>query len=585
MPSESTAARQSWLRDLLLLFLMASLWLCGFLGTRPLANPDEGRYSEIPREMAESGDFVTPRLNGVKYFEKPPLLYWLSALTFRAFGVSQFTARLWNGLFAVMGVMMTYAAARMLHGRSAGIWSAVVLATSLLYYGLTHIVLLDMAVAVEMAGALFAFLLGVREPAGRRRMGFFLAFYVFMALATLTKGLIGFMLPGAVAFLWLLLLNRWRSLWPFYPVVGIVLFLGIAAPWHVLAALANPSADGTVWPGYARGLAFHQTHQNTGWTWFYFVNEHFLRFTTKEHGRYEPWWFFLPVLVGGLFPWTVFGWQAVKESLAGGWKARKENAEAWFLVIWSVFIVLFFSKSQSKLIPYILPVFPAVAVLVGSHLAAVFSAGALDRGRGGARVFAGLLVLFAIAVIVMPAPKNQPDFEAQLPVLKPLLAGVMLAGAGLTIVLIRRNQASGVRMGMAVSTMAVLMTLTYVAQELDHSSSKDFATILETRIKPEDRIYTVGIYPQDLPVYLNRLVSVVEYQGELQFGIDAEPSVSAGRYLDREAFFKQWAEPGTSYALMRTWYYDKWFAGTAGPHEIIGKSDKLILVVKSPTQS
>lgn len=583
MPLVPVHSRSSWIKDLLLLSLAASLWLCGLLGMRPLANPDEGRYSEIPREMAASGDYVTPRLNGVKYFEKPPLLYWLTATTFKAFGVNPFTARLWNGLFAVLGVLMTYVAARVLHGRMAGIWSAVVLATSLLYYGLTHILLLDMAVAVEMAGALFAFLLAVREPAGRKRLGFFLAFYVFMALATLTKGLIGFMLPGAVVFLWLLLLNRWKSLWPFHPILGILVFLGIAAPWHVFAALANPSADGTVWPGYARGLELHKLSQNTGWTWFYFVNEHFLRFTTKVHGRYEPWWFFLPVLIGGLFPWTIFGWQAVRNALTGGWKARREHPEAWFLVIWIAFIVLFFSKSQSKLIPYILPVFPALAVMLGTYLTEVFSTGALKRGRAGAWVFVGVLVLFAAAVIVMHAPKNQPDFQAHLPVLKTWLVGGLLLGAGVTSLLIRRNQASRVRVAIAGSTALFLLTLTFAAKDLDNSSSKDFAAILESRIKPEDRLYTLGIYQQDLPVYLNRLVSVVEYEGELQFGIDAEPEVSAGRYLNREDFFKQWAGPGTTYALMRTWYYDTWFAGTAGPHEIIGKSDKLILVVKSPS--
>jgi 4-amino-4-deoxy-L-arabinose transferase-like glycosyltransferase len=153
MPANSATLRSTWIKDLLLLTLMVGLWFCGLLGLRPLANPDEGRYTEIPREMAASGDFVTPRLNGVKYFEKPPLLYWLSAITFKAFGVNQFTARLWNGLFAVLGVLMTYVAARVLHGRTAGLWSSVVLATSLMYYGLTSVVLLDMAVAVEMAGA------------------------------------------------------------------------------------------------------------------------------------------------------------------------------------------------------------------------------------------------------------------------------------------------------------------------------------------------------------------------------------------------------------------------------------------------
>ena len=568
MLPDSASIRSTWIKDLLLLTLMVSLWLCGLLGIRPLANPDEGRYTEIPREMAASGDFVTPRLNGVKYFEKPPLLYWLSAITFKAFGVNQFTARIWNGLFAVLGVLMTYVAARSLHGRTAGIWSAVVLATTLLYYSLTHIVLLDMAVAVEMAGALFAFMLAVREPAGRKRLACFAAFYIFMALATLTKGLIGFMLPGAVAFLWLLVMNRWRSLWPFYPIVGTVLFFGIAAPWHILAAKANQS------PIQAHDFA-----------WFYFVHEHYLRFTTKIHGRYEPWWFFIPIVIVGFFPWTVFAWQALRKALTGGWKARQQNPEAWFLVIWIVFIVLFFSKSQSKLIPYILPVFPALAVLVGHYLAETFSPGVLKRGRGAAWVFVGILVLFAVAVVFVPAPKDQPEFAAQLPFVKTLLAGVLLLGAGSTSIAIRRNQAPPVITCMAGSMILFLLSFTYAAKALDHSSSKDFAAILEKRIKPEDRIYTVGIYPQDLPVYLDRMVSVVEYQGEMQFGVEAEPAVSAERYLNREAFFNQWALPGTTYALMRTWYYDKWFAETAGPHEILGRDDKYILVVKSQSNS
>ena len=103
------------------------------------------------------------------------------------------------------------------------------------------------------------------------------------------------------------------------------------APWHVAVAVANHSAD--------RQLDF---------AWFYFIHEHFERFTTTVHQRYEPWWFFLPFVIGGLFPWVVLAWQAVSRALAGGWQARQKNAEAWFLILWIAFIVLFFSASQSK---------------------------------------------------------------------------------------------------------------------------------------------------------------------------------------------------------------------------------------------
>ena len=290
-PTPVSHGRRSWLRDFLVLAVLSGVWFCGLLGMRPLSNPDEGRYTEIPREMAASGDYVTPRLNGVKYFEKPPLVYWLSALTFRQFGVNEFTARLWNGLFAVMGVLMTYGTARSLYGRGAGIWAAIVLATTLMYYAMSQIVLLDMAVSVTVSGALFAFILAMREPRGRKRLGWFLVLYGCMGLATLSKGLIGIALPGAVIFLWLLALNRWRALWPFYPLIGTLLLLAIAVPWHVLAARANPD--------FLR---------------FYFIHEHLERFTTRVHNRYQHGWFFVPVLIAGLFPWVFFAGRAV----AGG---------------------------------------------------------------------------------------------------------------------------------------------------------------------------------------------------------------------------------------------------------------------------
>jgi len=303
--------RASWGRDLALLTLVLSLWFGLFLGSRSFNNPDEGRYTEIPREMAATGDYVTPRLNGVKYFEKPPLVYWLSALTFEVVGpmagtdgVNEWTARLWGAVFALAGALMTYAAGRALYGRAAGWWAALVVATALLYYGLSRIILLDMVVGVTIAGALFAFIVGIREPAGARRRWLFLAFYACMALATLTKGLIGFLLPCMVAFVWLLVFNQWRALRPCYPVVGALLLLAITVPWHVLAALRNPSVDGLVWPGYAHGLELHHAGQDPGWMWFYFVREHYLRFTTTEHGRFEPAWFSCRCLSRGCFP----GW-------------------------------------------------------------------------------------------------------------------------------------------------------------------------------------------------------------------------------------------------------------------------------------
>ena len=585
-PSDPLADKTGWGRDLLLLTLALALWFGVFLGSRPLNNPDEGRYTEIPREMAATGDYVTPRLNGVKYFEKPPLVYWLSALTFEVVGplagtdgVNEWTARLWGAVFALAGGLMTYAAARVLYGRAAGWWSVVVLVTSLLYYGLSRIILLDMVVGVTMAGALFAFILGIREPAGSRRRWLFMAFYACMALATLTKGLIGFLLPCMVAFVWLLVFNQWRALRPCYPFGGALVLLLITVPWHVLAALRNPSVDGTVWPGYARGLELHQTGRDPGWMWFYFVREHFLRFTTTEHGRFEPWWFFIPILIGGLFPWIMFAGQATWHSLAGGWRERSRHLEAWFMVFWVVLIVAFFSKSQSKLITYISPVFPAAAVLIGHYLAQAWA----NRGARGLRVglwvFAGLALGLAVAAAAYRLPTKQAMLAPQLLPWR-WFCGVLLGSGALSVILcLRRKKIRGALVGLVATCAVFFATANIVAGLFDNRSTKSFAVVLKPMLKPADEIYVVNDYAQDLPVYLGRMVNVVNYVGELQYGIEAEPAKTASRFMKIPAFLARWKEPGTSYAVVRTPGYQKLFGDAGLPFTVIAQTSRYVLVV------
>jgi 4-amino-4-deoxy-L-arabinose transferase-like glycosyltransferase len=556
-PAQSRARSGSanWLKDLTIITIVAGLWFCALLGMRPLSNPDEGRYTEIPREMAVTGDFVTPRLNGVKYFEKPPLVYWLSALTFQQFGVSEFTARLWGALFGLLGVLLTYTAGRVLYDRGTGIWAALALSTTLIYFVLSQIILLDMAVAVTISGALFCFIIAMREPAGKKRFALFMAFYVFMALATLSKGLIGIALPGAVIFFWVLLLNRWKPLWPFYPIVGTVVLLAIAAPWHLLAAQPN--------------------HDFLN---FYFYHEHWLRFSTRVHGRFEPWWFFVPIFIGGLFPWVFFSFPALRLSLPGGWKNRNQHADAWFLVIWTVFIILFFSKSQSKLVPYILPVFPACAVLLGRYVSTLWNGPSDLKYRAGNTGFAIIALLLGIAVFVLPDPKHQPELVAYLPILRVTVGVTMLAGAIAAFIALRRENPRLMLGTIALTTVLFLTAANFGGGSFNKASTIEFAKVLKPVLKPQDRIYCVGFYGQDLPVYLNRLVSVVESRGELTFGIESEPDVSSPRFLDRNAFAAQWKEPGDAYALVRRSFFEKWLGQLDLNYEVMKESPRFILI-------
>jgi 4-amino-4-deoxy-L-arabinose transferase-like glycosyltransferase len=248
------------------------------LGSYGLIDPDEGRYAEIAREMLETGDFVTPRLNYVKYFEKPVLHYWLTAAAFALFGQNEFAARLIPTLCALGGTYLAFVLARRRWGLEAGFYTVVILSTSLLWFAISRLNILDMTVSFFITLSLAGFWKGCGEEDSRRNL---LLFYVGMAFATLSKGLIGIVLPGGVVFWYILLTRRWKLILRTLYGPGIMLFFLLTVPWFWAICRVN-----------------------NDFFYFFFVQEHFLRYTTLIHDRYEPFWFFVPILAAGLIPWT-----------------------------------------------------------------------------------------------------------------------------------------------------------------------------------------------------------------------------------------------------------------------------------------
>jgi 4-amino-4-deoxy-L-arabinose transferase-like glycosyltransferase len=556
------AREAPWRRDLLLLTLFAGVLLSFGLGNYPLQNPDEGRYAEIPREMAVTGDFVTPRLNGVKYFEKPPLFYWCVASSVKLFGSEEWTLRLWPAAFALAGVLMTYAAGLALYGRTVGLAGAVVLTTSLLYFGLAHVLIIDMAVSVLIAGALFAFMVGIQTEPGGRRRALFYALYIFAALATLAKGLIGCLLPGAVMFLWLLIFNQWRRLRPFYLPTGLVLFLAIAVPWHVLAEAANQSPV-----------------KEHDFAWFYFVHEHWLRFTTNVEHREAPFWFFVPIVLAGLFPWVAFLGPALRHNLRGGWAARGANSMAWFCVVWAGFIFLFFSASHSKLVPYILPVFPPLALLIGRYVALGWEVPREAPLRMGFRLYGFMAGLMAAGLFVvwshLPADKLTPEQRTGLAPFVTLLVSILCTGGFLVPWLAARR---GVRTGLQalVTATAIFFSLViFAAPRVLDRTTKPLALILRGELQPGDRVFSYHEYFQDFPFYLGHTIGTVEYRGEMEFGTAAEDH--SDRYVNEAAFRQLWAGQGRIFAVARKQDIAKLFADPAFQYKLIAERNGDIL--------
>jgi 4-amino-4-deoxy-L-arabinose transferase-like glycosyltransferase len=538
------AATPSRRRDALLLALAFGLLYFFRLGSYPLSNPDEGRNAEVPREMLASGDFVTPRLDGVNYFEKPPLVYWATAAAEKLFGLNEWAVRAVPALLAVWGVLIVYRAGRELSGRLAGLLAAVVLGTSLLWFGLGHVPILDMAVSVLMSRALLAFLLAVREPVGPRRRRLFYELYASMALATLAKGLMGFLVSGAVMFLWLCLFGQWRRLRPLYLPTGALLFLALAAPWHILAALHNET-----------------------WVHRYFVEEHFLRFFTGYASRPGPWHLYIWIIVGGLIPWTGFLWPAVRDAVRGGWARRQDRAEAWYFVTWAGFIFLFFSVSHSKLIPYILPVFPALALLIGAWLARMMQAeetAAMHLGRRpplaaslrlGFRLFTvtcGVLAGALCMVLLRPALVRMDLGQAQaLRVPGFAMAGVLLLGGVVAAWLARVRSLRAACAGI-VATMGLFFGLLISAMpDIQKTGTRELALYVKAHAQPADRVFHYNDFYQDFTFYAERLVGVVGSNvSELELKEDAAARAS-GRFITDTEFLRQWAGAGRIYLVVR----------------------------------
>ena len=523
MNSVSKQIEQPVLRDLVILTVLIAVFFGFMIGNRPLSVPDEARYVEIPRQMVETGNYLTPRLNGVKYFEKPVLFYWLEAFSIRLFGLNEATLRLWPAFFALFGCLSVYIAGRRLFGRRAGLTAAIVLATNILYYSMSRAIILDMPVSVFLTAALLSFLLGMHEVSGLRRRFFLWSFYVFCALAVLTKGLIGIVIPGMIIGAWIVTLGEWRVLKTIYLPSGIALFLLIAAPWHILVIRANPEF-------------FH----------FYFIQEHFLRYLTKMHGRYHPLWFFIPIVLVGLFPWSAFLVQAIRHSLPATWRERHEHRDALFLMLWAGLVFLFFTASDSKLPPYILPVFPPLAILIGRYLAEAWDSKEFPGLRIGYHIFLAAALLLAGAFLVAPYVAPAENIHA-LGNYSYLLAVTLAVGAGLAWALARYRGFQPSLIAVVAMSVLFLLEINAAAPRVQANSIKNLAVTLKPLLKPGDEVASYSTYYQDLPVYLEKRVIVVGWKGELEFGTKIEDTTQW--MMEPDAFWKRWQGPETLYMI------------------------------------
>lgn len=551
---------------LLLTIVLAVVWFGG-LGHRKLIKSDEGRYAEIPREMVATGDWTTPRLNDLKYFEKPPLQYWATAAAYEVFGISEWTSRLWTALTGFLGVFVVAYTATRLYDRRAGLFAATVLASSLAYVLLAHFNTLDMGLTFFMAATLCATLLARAaraevdapeahccSPPDRARSlaaRWMLVAWAAMALAVLSKGPVAVVLSGGALVVYLLLSRDWALLKMLAPIRGLAVFLVIAAPWFIAVSRANPE-----------------------FAHFFFIHEHVERFLTTEHRRAGPLWYFLPVLLVGLLPWLTLACRAVITAWHATPRARFSPER--LLLAWLFVIFVFFSMSGSKLASYILPMFPALALLIGRELARI-DAAALRRHLIG---IAALAAIACVAAVFLPRFIDSRENAAAVAAFRNAALLSLLAWLIGTVVAL--GLALRARLAAAIVTAGLAALIGWSSLLLGHEalgrgmSTYDLARRMQPYIERDTPIYSVGIFEHTLDFYLRRTVTLVAFRDELDFGLTQEPGKGIATLAE---FAQRWSQDRAPLAVMDRDVFDKLTANQL-PMRVIADDGRRIVVAK-----
>ena len=496
-----------------LLLLIAVVWL------EPpgsfLAEPDETRYAEIPREMLAAGDLLVPRLNGVPYFEKPPLLYWVNAASFRFFGETPWAARLPTRLAGLATALLLILAARR-GGRGSGVAAGVLFLAAPMGFLFSRTNLTDGLLTFFFTATLLAGRAAIlRRDEGRAWMAMSALAGAAAAGGFLTKGLVALVLPGAILLLWSLATRRLRPMARALLLAPAPLvFLALATPWFLFVEQRHP-----------------------GFLDFFFVGEHLRRFATKTAKRPGPVYYFVPVFLLGFLPGVPFFLSETR-------RAWRRESEGFFFLLWFAIVFVFFSLSQSKLPPYLFPAVPAAAVLAARGLPP-------DGSRRLWIAHALLATALAAAVLLVPELRAEARRLELVGIVAPFLAALVLASwaavlfAGRSAVL--ALTAAGA--GWAAFFAAVAFGWPQMPQA---RFPAELASAAREAAQPR-RAVIVGYkdYLNGVSWELKSPIPVAAYRGELEPEFERRSEVREALFWSSEKFWELWRSRKPVVALVR----------------------------------
>ncbi len=548
-PTHSKTSTAVWVQAAVLAVAATALYLYGITGF-PLAEPDEGRYAEIPREMLLSGDWVTPRLNFVKYFEKPPLVYWATALSFLAFGENEFAARLPSTLAALGTIALTAILAASAYGPSTALLASTILATSPFFAFMGIILTLDMSLTFAITLCYTATWLAYQR--GHRPL--YRLTWIAAALGVLIKGPVTAVLAFAGQAPFLLAHGGFRQLRVAAEGKGILLAAAIAVPWFVLVSLANPE-----------------------FVEFFVIDQHIARYLWKnEHG--QPLLFFIALVPAMMLPWSLaplFQWRE--------WRTRL-SPRAWspatrLLVLWATVIIGFFSLSGSKLATYALPALPPIAILLARGMIATHTTESTSFFRNIAAAMFLLGVTAAVCGVVLPHFNDHWRVIFLRPTL--LLAGLVLAGSAVAL----RATADRPTLAIKVLSAAMLLFLLSAMSGRDVAGHyKDLSQAAARVMQPGDRLVVFRHYVQGVPFYSGQRPVMVESWGELGFG-SRQGDQSEYFWAKTDQLLARWTGAERLFLIINRKELAALAPPLPEPHTMIASQGKKVLLVNEASPS
>jgi 4-amino-4-deoxy-L-arabinose transferase-like glycosyltransferase len=502
--------KEQKIKHIIALLLLSYAFFFYGIGDYSLKEPDEGRYAEIPREMNELNDYIVPHLNYVRYFEKPPLLYWATATSFKLFGTNEWAFRFPNALCAFLCVIFLYFFIRRWFNEQMAFLSSVILITSFSFLAMARIVTTDMLFTLCLFLSLLLFYGYYRE----KKSSFIYLFYVAIAGATLAKGPVALILMGGTILIFLFTERNFRFIMEMKLLKGLATYLTITLPWIIAISLREKE-----------------------FLYFFFMDQHILRFLTSKHNRSGPMYYFLPVLFGGMFPWAIF----IPRAIASTWK----NKELRLMLIWVFVVFAFFSISGSKLPPYILPLFPPMSIILGYLFHAKWQSRAINRVE--ISIYMLIFFVFGLASLLSQISPLSTYIQGMsgdntASIMKDLLVfslWVSLSSFIMVLFLIFKkfNTHAWSFMLLSSFSLAIMLGILFnlaVVNKLN--TAKDLAMMINGNETRADYIINYSSYDQTIPFYIKRGITVASYFGELEMGSKYEDAKNI--FISEEEFLK-----------------------------------------------